>query len=477
MEELLVFVVMLLHLYVCPYTKVEESFNMQAMHDILHHNINISQYDHLEFPGVVPRTFLGPLTISVSAAPWIRIVSMATSSKLIHQFIVRAVLGLVVGMSFVSFCRAVMNRLGRGVKIWLIVTTITQFHFMFYMSRPLPNVFALALVLQALTAWLKQQHGAFVWWSGAAVVIFRSELMLFLGLIIISELWSRRLPLKTFFFNIIPAGLIMLGLTICVDSFFWRQWLWPEGQVFWYNTILNKSAKWGTLPFLWYFYSAIPKALSFSILLLPVGLYLNRQVWTLIWPAATFVFLYSFLPHKELRFVIYVFPVFNVAIACALSRLWQNRTKSPVQHLLSLYAVALLVCNVIITGGFLYVSHHNYPGGVAMDTLHQIEHDVHVNVHIDVFTAQTGVTRFAQRNAHWRYDKTEDLVAGGPEMNKFSHLMIGGVTRDELDIYKNSHHIIFEVEAFDRITFNLKHLPPLKVVIKPKLWILKRNVQ
>lgn len=63
-----------MHLFVSPYTKVEESFHVQAVHDLLTYGVPVSgsgigeylreHYDHFQFPGAVPRTFVGDVVLA-----------------------------------------------------------------------------------------------------------------------------------------------------------------------------------------------------------------------------------------------------------------------------------------------------------------------------------------------------------------------------------------------------------------------------
>ncbi|XP_045465263.1 probable Dol-P-Man:Man(7)GlcNAc(2)-PP-Dol alpha-1,6-mannosyltransferase isoform X2 [Harmonia axyridis] len=393
-------------------------------------------------------------------------------------FYVRGTLALCVLISFNILCKTLEKLFGKVWMQWFVAITVTQSHFMFYLSRPLPNIFALPLVLLALNSWLKNDGKNFILFSGAAIIIFRVELVLFLGILLLYDLYCKRITIKQLFQTGIPVGLGFLGLSVVIDSIFWNRPLWPEGEVLWFNTILNKSSDYGTSPFLWYFYSAIPRGMAASLLLLPIGLYLDDRVRKIVLPALLFVLLYSFLPHKELRFIIYVFPVLNIAVATACFRLWENRNKSFFQYLLSLGVAGHLCINVLFTLFLLCVSGTNYPGGTAISHLHRSARDeLNVSVHISNLAAQTGVSRFTQINDNWIYSKKENLLPGCQDMYEFTHIIAEAKSKfsPNLKPYTFTHDVIDAIEAFHQVSFNYLTVPPVKIRTKPVLFILKRK--
>jgi alpha-1,6-mannosyltransferase len=273
-----------------------------------------------------------------------------------------------------------------------------------------------------------------------AGIVFRSELAILVGTITLYLLLTQKASITGV---IVPAGLggLVIGLlcTIPLDSFFWQSFpLWPEWTAFNYNTIQGHSADWGVSPWHFYFSNALPRLMmnpTTYMVCIPVAL-LNvatrARSLDLLVPLLSFVALYSFLPHKEWRFILYVIPGLTGIAAAGASWIWTRRAKSVVYAALSLALVGSVLMSFLASTAVLGISSLNYPGGEALQILeHGIEHPQkpHFNIFVDNLARQTGVTRFLEnhRGAHtmldvleaqgitlsrtWTYDKTEDPSA------------------------------------------------------------------
>lgn len=412
----LLFTIPLVHLLLAPYTKVEESFNMQAAHDILVYGTPTSgdvgarlahTYDHFTFPGAVPRTFLGAVLLAGLGQPLVAVVGFQHA-----QLVVRGLLGALNAAALLVMRNSLRKAFGKGVANWWVVMMVCRFHVNYYLSRTLPNMYAFGLTTLASAFLLpqldprrsvlrqKQAIALFI----LAGVIFRSEIALLLTTTALYLLISRRTTVLALIPVSLSSVLVALAISVPIDSYFWQRPLWPELAGFYYNAILGSSSNWGVSPWHYYFTSALPRLLlnPLAPLLILVALFqpgTSRAARALVIPNLLYVAIYSLQPHKEARFIFYVVPSLTAAAALGANFISSRASKSLVYSAGSLLIVLSVLGSFAASAGMLLFSSLNYPGGDALTQLQVLARDDPspvVDVHADVLTCMTGLTLFGQ---------------------------------------------------------------------------------
>jgi alpha-1,6-mannosyltransferase len=479
--DALVLAVAAAHVFLAPYAKVEESFNLQATHDVMYHGWDLASYDHHAFPGVVPRTFIGAIALAALAKPlhvalvFLRVLDSDESrgTKMGAQIAARLALATVTVAALGRMRRVLRSAFGEAVGVAFACVVASQFHLTFYASRTLPNTFALALTTLAAADWFEAhvertsssssssrdvnvsvdaRDFRAVFLLTASFVIFRCDTVLLLAPVGAHMLRTRAFSLPQAVNWGARCVAACLAITVAVDTAMWAPpsetsdasgssalWpgsegiMWPEGRVFWFNTYENKSKEWGVAPFRWYFTNALPRSLGTWTPFVPFGALNEPKTRPVFLVALCFVAAYSFLPHKELRFV---FPALPLCDACAAvgvveayTRLGsrqkrvskkrrddgrrkgsktsdvetkkndERRRKNALGVFLLLGVAAVAVAAHAV---FASAAYRNYPGGEAFAAMHAAEtrarlgRETPTRVHVDVAAAQTGVSRFGE---------------------------------------------------------------------------------
>jgi hypothetical protein len=106
----------------------------------------------------------------------------------------------------------------------------------------------------------------------AAAIWLRCDMLVLLAPVALAWLASHRSGIVPLVWVGAVCALLALALTALVDSYFWRRWLWPEGEVLYFNTVENRSHEYGVSAWHWYFTSALPRSFLGMLAFVPLGL-------------------------------------------------------------------------------------------------------------------------------------------------------------------------------------------------------------
>ncbi|KAJ2441663.1 hypothetical protein IWW46_003402 [Coemansia sp. RSA 2440] len=297
--------------------------------------------------------------------------------------------------------------------------------------------------------------------------VLRFDAAVFAAAMLASKIGCITRPTVTTFFATVTSSAVV---AMVIDAYYWQQkWMWAELNVFVFNVVQGRSSEWGVSPPRFYFTHFIPRLLLGAFPFACIGMLVDSRSARLSMACFAAVGVFSANAHKEWRFILPAVPIFNMYAGIGVSKLYQV---ARFRQLVALAATMAAALSLVITATMTLISSYNYPGGHALALLHAIEPSSNVSVHIDTFSAMTGVCRFGQLRADWVYDKSEGLDLD--QFGNFTHLL----TSDPKPHSKRGFEIIGTQHGYSGIRLDFKQLLagqlPISVRQKPLVWVMHR---
>ncbi|CAI9102775.1 OLC1v1001100C1 [Oldenlandia corymbosa var. corymbosa] len=261
---------------------------------------------------------------------------------------------------------------GEPVAKWALFAQLSNWFMFFCITRTFSNNMETVLTLASLYYWpcirgssTKSPVTSRSWALALAALACALRptsaiIWLYVGVL---ELLLTRHRVKLIFFEVVPIGGLVLGITLLLDRLMYGSWVFVPVNFLKFNFLSSGGDYYGTHPWHWYFTQGFTVMLSTFLPFMVAGIVMSKK-WKLSGLIAWVLGIYSLLGHKEFRFVLPVLPIALMFSGYALAKLGRighsngrnktPRTSSPLKKQL---AVALILATNIPMALYMSMVH------------------------------------------------------------------------------------------------------------------------
>ncbi|KAL5290031.1 PIGB family protein [Megaselia abdita] len=238
-----------------------------------------------------------------------------------------------------------------GKKKWSIFLITISWFWFYTGSRTLSNTLEASLTTIALSyyPWIGEGTG-YIWPAAICCFLRPTAVIIWIPLFMYHLGNSKYSPYKLIFTKLVVIGALVGASCVAIDSYIHGKLLITPYEFFKYNVLQGVGSFYGTHPWYWYYSTGLPMILGINFLPFLFGSIdtvrnydafpIRRKLLVTLMTSLT---VYSFVEHKEIRFILPLLPICLFVCVDVLTR-WSYKAS---RYQIWIVAVILLFGNIV----------------------------------------------------------------------------------------------------------------------------------